>query len=100
VVGKDIFTCESGIHIDGLIKNPSNYEPFDPAEVSLKRKIIIGKKAGKNALRHKLSGLGVRVEENHLTGLLTKLRKRKSFDRTADKAQKRILSIKDGFYGQ
>ena len=75
VVGKDIFTCESGIHIDGLIKNPSNYEPFDPAEVSLKRKIIIGKKAGKNALRHKLSGLGLRVEENHLTGLLTRLRK-------------------------
>ena len=75
VVGEDIFTCESGIHIDGLIKNPSNYEPFDPAEVSLKRKIIIGKKAGKNALRHKLSGLGLRVEENHLTGLLTRLKK-------------------------
>ncbi|MDL1969163.1 MAG: homoaconitate hydratase [Deltaproteobacteria bacterium] len=75
VVGEDIFTCESGIHIDGLIKNPSNYEPFDPAEVSLMRKIIIGKKAGKNALRHKLSSLGLRVEENHLTGLLTKIKK-------------------------
>ncbi len=78
VVGEDIFTCESGIHIDGLIKNSSNYEPFDPAEVSLKRKIIIGKKAGKNALRHKLSGLGLRVEENHLTGLLTKIREESS----------------------
>ena len=75
VVGKDIFTCESGIHIDGIIKNPSNYEPFDPSEVSLQRKFLIGKKAGKNALRHKLSGLGLRVEENHLTGLLTRLRK-------------------------
>ena len=74
VVGEDIFTCESGIHIDGIIKNPSNYEPFDPAEVSLKRKIIIGKKAGKNALRHKLSGLGLRVEKNHLAGLLTNIR--------------------------
>ena len=75
VVGKDIFTCESGIHIDGLIKNPSNYEPFDPAEVSLQRKFLIGKKTGRSALRHKLSGLGLRVEENHLTGLLTRLRK-------------------------
>jgi homocitrate synthase NifV len=51
VVGKDIFTCESGIHIDGIIKNPSNYEPFDPAEVSLQRKFLIGKKAGKNENR-------------------------------------------------
>ena len=75
VVGEDIFTCESGIHIDGLIKNSSNYEPFDPAEVSLMRKIIIGKKAGENALRHKLGSLGLRVEENHLTELLTKIRK-------------------------
>ena len=75
VVGDEIFTCESEIHIDGLIKNSSNYEPFDPAEVSLKRKIIIGKKAGKNALRQKLSSLGLRVEENHLTELLTKIRK-------------------------
>ncbi|MBW2660598.1 MAG: homoaconitate hydratase, partial [Deltaproteobacteria bacterium] len=75
VVGEDIFTCESGIHIDGIIKNPSNYEPFDPADVSLKRRIIIGKKTGKNALRHKLNSLGLRMEENHLTELLTKIKK-------------------------
>lgn len=78
VVGEDIFTCESGIHIDGIIKNPSNYEPFDPEEVSMRRKFLIGKKAGRSALRHKLNDLGLRVEENHLTGLLTRLRK-KSF---------------------
>ncbi len=75
VVGEDIFTCESGIHIDGLIKNPSNYEPFGPEEVSMRRKFLIGKKAGRSALRHKLNGLGLRVGENHLTGLLTRLRK-------------------------
>jgi len=78
VVGEDIFTCESGIHIDGIIKNPSNYEPFDPEEISMRRKFLIGKKAGRSALRHKLNDLGLRVEENHLTGLLTRLR-RKSF---------------------
>ena len=78
VVGKDIFTCESGIHIDGLIKNPSNYEPFDPEEVSLKRKIIIGKKAGRHALCHKLGSLGIRVEEHFLTELLAKVKEESS----------------------
>ncbi len=78
VVGEDIFTCESGIHIDGLIKNPSNYEPFDPEEVSLKRKIIIGKKAGRHALCHKLGSLGVKVEEHFLTELLAKVKEESS----------------------
>ena len=86
MVGEDIFTCESGIHIDGIIKNPSNYEPFDPAEVSMRKKFLIGKKAGRSALRHKLN--------DGAEG------RRKSFDRTAYKAQKGIFSTKDGFYGQ
>jgi len=78
VVGRDIFTCESGIHIDGLIKNTRNYEPFDPAEVSLKRKIVIGKKSGRNALCHKLNTLGVALEENLLTNLLAKVKEESS----------------------
>jgi len=74
VVGKDIFTCESGIHIDGLIKNPSNYEPFDPAEVSLRRKFLIGKKTGKSALRYKLNSLRTNTEDRVLEELLMKLK--------------------------
>ena len=64
VVGEDIFTCESGIHIDGIIKNPSNYEPFDPAEVSMRRKFLIGKKTGRSALRYKLRSLGINKEDH------------------------------------
>ncbi len=78
VVGKDIFTCESGIHIDGLIKNPSNYEPFDPAEVSLRRKFLIGKKAGRSALRHKLRSLGINTENRLLEKLLMKVKNESS----------------------
>jgi len=74
VVGKDIFTCESGIHIDGLIKNPSNYEPFDPEEVSMRRKFLIGKKAGRSALRHKLKSLGINTEDYIPEELLRKVK--------------------------
>lgn len=78
VVGKNIFTCESGIHIDGLVKNPSNYEPYDPAEVSLQRKFLIGKKAGTNALRYKLESLGIETQSHLLEQFLMKVKKESS----------------------
>ncbi|MCD4805484.1 MAG: hypothetical protein K8R07_07395 [Desulfobacterales bacterium] len=65
-------------HIDGIIKNPSNYEPFDPAEVSLRRKFLIGKKAGRNALRHKLKSLGTNTENRLLEKLLMKVKNESS----------------------
>ena len=74
VVGEDIFTCESGIHIDGIIKNPSNYEPFDPVEVSMRRKFLIGKKTGRNALRYKLRSLKTNTEDRLLEKLLMKVK--------------------------
>ena len=78
MVGEDIFTCESGIHIDGLIKNPSNYEPYDPSEVCLERKLIIGMKAGTNALRYKLKSLGIKTEDHLLAKSLMIIKKESS----------------------
>ncbi|MEW5804116.1 MAG: homoaconitate hydratase [bacterium] len=74
IVGKDIFTCESGIHLDGLMKHPSTYEPYDPAEVCMERTFLVSKKAGKSALRHKLESLGLKTEGHLLVELLTKVK--------------------------
>lgn len=74
IVGKDIFACESGIHLDGLIKNPSNYEPYDPSEVNLERKFLVGKKAGKKALYHKFETLGIKVEDHIIEELLMQVK--------------------------
>jgi homocitrate synthase NifV len=30
VVGEGAFTHEAGIHVDGLLKDPANYQGFDP----------------------------------------------------------------------
>ncbi len=38
IVGKNIFSHESGIHTAGIIKNPFTYEPFPPEIVGGKRK--------------------------------------------------------------
>jgi len=78
VVGKDIFTCETGIHVDGLLKNPLNYEPYEPSEVCLERKLLVGKKTGTNALRHKLKSLGIDAEDHLLKELLKIVKKESS----------------------
>jgi homocitrate synthase NifV len=66
VVGQAIFHHESGIHADGVLKNPSLYEPYDPAEVGLQRRIVIGKHSGRAALLHKSRELGLPLSEESL----------------------------------
>lgn len=69
VMGTEIFTYESGIHADGIQKNPKTYEPFPPEEVGAVRRLSIGKHSGKAALRTKLMELGVHVREEELDWL-------------------------------
>ncbi|MBI3398337.1 MAG: 2-isopropylmalate synthase, partial [Deltaproteobacteria bacterium] len=46
IVGDMAFSHESGIHVDGVIKEPSNYEPFPPEKVGNVRKFLVGKHTG------------------------------------------------------
>lgn len=53
-IGKEIFTCETGLHLTALHKNPATYEPYPPEMVEGKRNLLIGSKAGRKALLHHL----------------------------------------------
>ena len=57
IVGDNMFAHESGIHADGAIKNPKNYEAFDPDVVGLQRQIVIGKHSGKAGIIKKFKEL-------------------------------------------
>ena len=59
VVGEKVFAVESGLHADGVLKHPGNYEGFDPGEVGLDRQFVLGKHSGTHALRHRLAELGI-----------------------------------------
>jgi homocitrate synthase NifV len=61
VLGSRLFDVESGVHVDGIIKNNRCYEPFEPEQVGAQRRIIIGKHTGKRALALKLKELGLDV---------------------------------------
>ncbi len=50
LVGDGAFTHESGIHVDGLLKDPLNYQGIDPAEVGRTHRLVLGKHSGRGAL--------------------------------------------------
>ncbi|VVB59566.1 (R)-citramalate synthase CimA [uncultured archaeon] len=54
IIGENAFSHESGIHIDGVLKNPKTYEFLDPEVVGQKRRICLGKHSGKKALQYVL----------------------------------------------
>jgi 2-isopropylmalate synthase len=64
VVGANAFAHESGIHQDGVIKNPLTYEIMTPQSVGLTgSQLTIGKLSGRRGLREKLRELGHEVDD-------------------------------------
>jgi homocitrate synthase NifV len=76
IVGEKVFSHESGLHVDGVLKNPRNYEAFDPQEVGLSRYLVLGKHSGGQALLARIGQLGIAPEGLALTELLDEVRRR------------------------
>jgi homocitrate synthase NifV len=51
LVGDGAFTHEAGIHVDGLLKDPLNYQGIDPAEVGRAHRLVLGKHSGRHAVQ-------------------------------------------------
>ena len=63
IVGGNAFAHESGIHQDGVIKNPLTYEIMTPQSVGLSgSQLTIGKLSGRKGLQGKLHELGYELE--------------------------------------
>lgn len=76
VLGKNLFKYESGIHADGIDKNPITYEPFDPSTVGLKRQLAIGKHSGTRSVSKKLEDLMIYYDDSRLGDILKAVRGR------------------------
>lgn len=74
VVGEKVFSHESGLHADGVLKFPGNYEGFDPGEVGLTRHMVIGKHSGSHGLNARLRQLGIELDRFHLEAFLDRVR--------------------------
>ena len=74
VVGAGAFTHEAGIHVDGLLKHPDNYQGFDPGEVGQRHRIVLGKHSGSRAVQLVYGQLGIAVDDAEAAELLVAVR--------------------------
>ncbi len=74
VVGAGAFTHEAGIHVDGLLKHPDNYQGFDPQEVGQQHRIVLGKHSGSRAVEVVYANLGLPLATGEAEGLLAAVR--------------------------
>lgn len=74
IVGTNVFAHESGIHADGVLKNPLNYETFPPDEVGLQRQLVIGKHSGTASIVAKFKEYGIELSEEDAIAILEEVR--------------------------
>ncbi len=74
IVGDNAFTHESGIHTAGILKNPHTYEPFSPAVIGTKRRLVVGKHSGRQILQEVLNTSGVHLPPAEIQSLLDTVR--------------------------
>ena len=74
IVGTNVFAHESGIHADGVIKNPKNYEVFNPSEVGLTRQLVVGKHSGSHTISHKFKEFNIELTDKEANDILAMAR--------------------------
>lgn len=80
IVGRNAFAHESGIHQDGMLKNPTTYEIMRPEDVGFqKTDLVLGKHSGRAALADRAKALGHALEGDELQEVF------EAFKKLADK---------------
>jgi homocitrate synthase NifV len=74
IVGEHVFTHESGIHVDGLLKDQRTYQSLDPLLFGRSNRIVIGKHSGLSAITSLLSDLHLPANSDELRGILARVR--------------------------
>lgn len=74
ITGLNAFTHKSGVHTNGVLKDPRTYEPFDPALLGRERKIVIDKYTGKSAVAARLEEYGIEVSAAELEVIVNRIK--------------------------
>jgi homocitrate synthase NifV len=76
IVGANAFTHESGIHVDGLQKDPATYEELSPRTFGRVRQIVLGKHSGLASVAGALQSLGLVTDRVRTQSVLDQVRQR------------------------
>jgi len=96
IVGEAVFTHESGIHVDGLLKHAANYEHFSPAELGRQHLTVLGKHSGSHAVKDAYARLGIVLSNDEARRMLDKIRCHAMFAKRAPDAAELTFFYLDG----
>ncbi|MCL7475630.1 MAG: 2-isopropylmalate synthase [ANME-2 cluster archaeon] len=76
VVGENAFAHESGIHTHGVLTKTDTFEPgiMTPEMVGHKRRIVLGKHAGKHAVGQSLQAAGLEPDQDQLNEIMSRMK--------------------------
>jgi homocitrate synthase NifV len=74
LIGEGVFDHEAGIHVDGLLKDPHNYQGIDPGELGRQHRLVLGKHSGIHGLIYAYAQLGVQLTREQAGTLLEQVR--------------------------
>ena len=76
IIGENAFSHESGIHAHGVLKEASTFEPgvLTPEMVGHRRRIVIGKHAGRHQIKKILEDAGYIVDDETLNKIFEKIK--------------------------
>lgn len=83
LIGRDVFSHEAGIHVDGLLKDPNNYQGVDPALVGRNHQLVLGKHSGSQGVMHAYQQLGIVINRLQAGRLLPQIRQFVSINKRA-----------------
>ena len=74
IVGDAIFSHESGIHVDGLLKNKKTYQFFSPEDIGRESQIVLGKFSGSSSIMYRYNQLGLAIDKKEAKKILELIR--------------------------
>lgn len=87
IVGGNAFAHESGIHVHGILVDPSTYEAFGPELVGMQREIVVGKHTGVHSVKEKLSEYGVSLSDDHVGKVVQEIKRLAESGKQVDDAE-------------
>jgi isopropylmalate/homocitrate/citramalate synthase len=75
ITGVNAYSHKSGVHTNGVLKDPRTYENFDPALLGRERRIVIDKYTGKRAVAARLAEFNVEVGAEELTLIVEEIKR-------------------------
>lgn len=73
IIGKDVFTHTSSIHIDGVRKDLANYQTYPPESVGRQHSTSFGKYSGRKTLLRLLKAKGIEFSQESGEDILVKI---------------------------